>query len=178
MKDDDEIIESDIIDDIEQDEGLSALENFNALKSVDSNEVINALQNKKILETVKNDKDVDKQLTDNAKSVINTHINTIKKNAEKTNQHANFSVNEMACDLYGVNQDCPKWQQKLMVIGNSVWFVIYWVIASVSIVPLNFFIKMIGGIIKKNWVVCLIAVLFYVIILLLIVGTPILLSQL
>lgn len=173
----DEIVD-DIVDDIEESNTDNSIEVFNTLKAENPHEVINALQNQKILDTAKNDEEVGKRLEENAKKVINIQLDTLQKQTEKDNQQASFSVNEMACGLYGVNEDCKKWQQRLMTLGTAFWFIIYWIIASVSIVPIHFFIKMIGGIIKKNWVTCLIAIIFYVIILLLVVGTPILISQL
>lgn len=157
-------------------EETSAVSAFNALKSTDTAEVVQALQNKEVVSMANTDEQVREKIKENAKEIISTHTDTIAKDTKRVNQEANFKVNQFACEIYGVDESCPIWQQKLMKMGSSFWFLIYWIIASVTIVPIHIFIKMLGKIVKKNFVSWLLAVLFYMIVVGLIVGTPLLLS--
>lgn len=165
------------MDELEElDELDSPIEAFKELKESNVDDVIKALQNQTVLDLAQNDEGVKKQLDENAKAIINSHTDKLKTEAEQANQEAQFTKNKASYELYGVEKTCPKWQMKLMNIGAAIWFVIYWVIAFFTVVPINTFASMIGNIIHKKWKIIFLTILFYVIILGLVVLTPIIIS--
>lgn len=154
----------------------AAVEVYTALKTSKAADVVQALQNREIMTVAETDGQIKDKLNANAKDIIQTQTQTIAKDAKLENQHANYKVNKFACKIYGVDESCPIWQQQLMKIGAAFWFIIYWLFASITIVPVHMFMQMVGNIIRNNFCKGLLAVLFYVIILFLTVGTPIILK--
>ncbi len=156
----------------------AAVDTFTALAATDTVEVVQALQNREVLSVANTDNEVQDKLNANAKGIIETATDTIAKDTKLKNQHANFKVNEFACKIYGVNESCPVWQQRLMKIGAAFWFIIYWLFASITIVPVNTFLQMVGNIIRNNFCKWFLSLLFYAILLFIVIGTPILISNL
>lgn len=154
----------------------TAVGTFTALASADAADVVQALQNKEVMTVASTDETVKDKLTANAKGIIETHTDTIAKDTKKQNQDANFKVNAFACKVYGVDESCPIWQQRLMKIGAAFWFIIYWLFASLTIVPINTFLQMVGNVVKNGFFKWLLAILFYLILLFIVIGTPILIK--
>lgn len=173
---DNELLEPIEMDLNQQSVASAAIDTFDVLKTTNASEVVQALQNREIMTVATDDNQVKDKLTANAKGIIETQTNTIAQDTKRKNQHANYLVNKFACDIYGVDGNCSIWQQRLMKIGAAFWFIIYWLFASLTIVPINMFLQMVGNIIKNNFCKWLLAVLFYIIILFITVGTPLLIN--
>lgn len=154
----------------------SAIDTFTVLKGTGAADVVQALQNREIMAVANTDEQVKDKLNANAKDIIQTHTQTIAQDTKRENQEANYRVNRFACKIYGVDESCPLWQQRLMKIGAAFWFIIYWLFASLTIVPINTFLQMVGNIIKNNFCKWLLSILFYAILLFIAVGVPILIS--
>lgn len=88
-------------------------------------------------------------------------------------QKTTYDANKEACNLYGIDDRVPLWQIKLMRFGASIWFLIYWIFASLTIAPINLFVRGIRSFIKNSFVVFLIAILCYLII---VIGIPLIIS--
>jgi len=111
--------------------------------------------------TIKNDEQTQKQFLTQAKKTIDNGLDTLDKKSMKERQDANFSVNAEACNAYGIEKSVPLWEIRLMRWGHNFWFVIYFIVASLSIAPVNIFFKGISYFIKKTWAALLIAILMY-----------------
>lgn len=157
-------------------ENQAAVDIFTTLKTTGTTGVIQALQNRELLSVANNDDSVKDKLNANAKDIIETESDTLAKDAKLKNLHANFKMNKFACGIYGVDESCPIWQQRLMKIGAAFWFIIYWLFASITIVPINTFLQMVGNIVKNNFCKWMLTILFYIIILFIAAGTPIILK--
>ena len=151
----------------------NGLENFNKLSQTNARQVVTALQNKELIDIVTNDEEIKTKVREGAKEIIHTELDTEKQIRNTENAQAHLERNRYACSVYGVDENCPKWQQKLMAAGAGFWFCIYWLIATLTITPIVVFAGKLATILKKNWIGYLLAVLFYVIIIALITGTPI-----
>lgn len=150
------------------------LDAFDALKTTQAAEMVQAVQNREIASVAANDGQIKDKLNANAKGILDTHAETIAQDVKLENRNAKYRLNKFACDIYGVDMACPIWQQRLMKIGAAFWFIIYWLFASITIVPVNTFLQMVGNIVKNNFCKWLLSLLFYSIILFVAAGTPIL----
>ena len=147
------------------------LEAFNALKTANAGDMVQALQNKEIMDVIATDAETKEELNKNAKNIVKTQTDTIKTKVDSDNQKAKFDSNKDACEVYGVSESCPLWQQRLMKLGASFWFFIYFIIATVTIAPIGIFSRKLSNIFKKGWIAILVGVLFYLFIT---VGIPLL----
>ena len=147
------------------------LEAFNALKSANAGDMVKALQNKEIMDVIATDAETKEALNKNAKTIVQTQTDTIKTKVDSENQQAKFDSNKDACEVYGVSESCPLWQQRLMKLGANFWFIIYFIIATVVIAPIGIFTRKLSNIFRKGWVALLVGIVFY---LLLTVGIPLL----
>ncbi len=171
-----DLLEDELLD-AEQTETCTAvtnqgLENFNKLSQTNARQVVTALQNKELINIVETDEEIKTKVREGAKEIIHTELDTEKQIRNTENSQAHLERNRYACSVYGVDENCPKWQQKLMKIGAGFWFCIYWFIATLTITPIIVFAGKLATILKKNWIGYLLAVIFYVIIVLLVAGTP------
>ena len=64
----------------------SPVDTFKALSTSTPEEVVNALQNKAAIEIATNDEEVKEKMDENAKKIINTHLNTTKNDTEAKNE--------------------------------------------------------------------------------------------
>lgn len=182
----DELFDDELLDtETEQDTSIlsppkanNGLENFTALSQTSASDVVKALQNKEVMAVVTTDEQIKTKVREEAKNIIHTELDTETQKRNVENAQAHLERNKYACSVYGVEENCPIWQQKLMKAGAGFWFCIYWVIATLTIAPIVIFAGKLATILRKNWIGWLLAVLFYVIIVVLIVGTPILIEHL
>ena len=179
----DELLDDELLETTEQailppPQSNNGLENFTALTQTSASDVVKALQNKEVMTVVTTDEEIKTKVREEAKNIIHTELDTETQKRNVENSQAHLERNKYACSVYGVEENCPIWQQKLMKIGAGFWFCIYWVLASLTIAPIVIFAGKLATILRKNWIGWLLAVLFYVIIVVLIVGTPILIEHL
>jgi len=151
----------------------SQLEVFDKLAHTDTEKVLNAVTNQTALELIKTDANVALQVETQAKEQIGTHLEIQKIKTIQKKTEATFDTRKNACRVYGVEDSVPAWQQKLMAIGSGVWFVIYFIIASVTIAPISTFALKLNVIFKKTWIAIVVAVIVY---LLIAVVTPVILA--
>lgn len=167
----------DIRDDIQEKESsnapanLQAIEQFNALKETKVVDVVRAVQNKQALELAEQDDTVKNQIAESAKQSIDNSMEVVaNENASQLNK-SYFERYQTASKMYGFKEERPKWQQKMMVVGSSIWFVIYFVLASVTVCPLSVFFDVFKNIFKKGWLSFIISIIAY---LFLTIGLPLL----
>jgi hypothetical protein len=121
---------------------------------------------------VKENEEVRDRITEHGLNVLTTELSTQKKKLENKKAKVNFDSNKVACQIYGVDDTVPIWQQGLMKFWYNILFIMYFVVASFTIAPIVFVAIKMQNAIKKSWITYVLAFLLY----LAIVGTPMLLT--
>jgi len=144
----------------------------NELPSINSTEkLVNEIHRSAIISEVNNNKDIQEKFIEQARKSVGNELYSINQENITRKQKTTYNANQEACRLYGIDEYVPLWQVSLMKLGASIWFIIYFLFATVTIAPINMFFKGIKSFIKNNFLVFLIAILCY---LLIVVGIPLL----
>ena len=104
-------------------------------------EIIGEIHKQAVIEQVKNSEEVQKRVLDQAEKSIDNELESLNQEGIARKQETTYNANKEACKNYGIDSSVPLWQIRLMKVGSAVWFVIYWVIASLIICPINVFAK-------------------------------------
>jgi len=128
-----------------------------------------------LIKIVENDDAVQEAILNQAHKSIENELLIIDSKGIKNAQDAVYNANKEACQNYGINNSVSSWQIKMMRIGSSFWFVIYWILASLTVVPIVVINKGLKVIIKNVWLTALLTGIFY---LLFTVGIPLLVKYL
>lgn len=164
----------DIKDDI-QEQSSNGVKEFNALKETSITDVVRAMQNKKTMEIAEKDEKVKAEMEEKSKQAIDNAMKVVaNEGAAKVNE-SHFKLHKSASQMYGFKEERPLWQQKMMVVGAAVWFVIYFIVASFTVCPLEVFFDVFKNIFKKGWLSMLMAIIVYLVI---VVGIPLLTTYL
>ena len=139
-----------------------AVQEFNALKGATTGETINALKNKEVMNLFKTNDEIKNKITESAKQDIQDNIDINNQDNKNKKAKKKFEGNKEACKIYGVEDTVPLWQQALMSIGSAFWFVIYFIVATLTIAPISTFTMKLNTIFKKLWVSIVLAVVIYV----------------
>lgn len=129
-----------------------------------TDDLIKEIHKQAVVKVIKEDNEVKKNLLEKAKSTVINGFEALEQEKIAKKQEQTYNANEEACKSYGIDKAVPLWQVKMMRIGHAFWFIIYFIVASVSIAPINVFFKGIKSFIKSTWLSLLFAVLSYLII--------------
>lgn len=134
-------------------------------------EMVNTVFEQGVVHVVSTNEGVQNQILDTAEKVVRNKAEAIANQTTKEAQMSALEVNRDACENYGISKDVSLWKVGLMKAGSAFWFVVYFIIASLTIAPITVFMKGLLGSVKKIWLAIIIAVVFY---LLIVVGIPLL----
>lgn len=152
----------DIKDDIQENTRLpTAVEEFNTLKETKVIDVVRAVQNKKTMELAETDENVQAQMEENAKHSIDDSMKVVANESATRVNESHFDLHKTASKMYGFKEARPLWQQKMMVVGSAIWFIIYFIIASVTVCPISVFCDVFNNIFKKAWVAIFVSIFVY-----------------
>lgn len=132
-------------------------------------DVVNNLFGQAVVQTVATDTGLQENILNTAKQVVTDKADAIGDKAKLERQKSAFDISKDACENYGITKDVPLWKVKMMRAGSAFWFIIYFIIASVTVAPITIFLKGLKGSIKQIWLAVVLAVVFY---LLIVVGIP------
>lgn len=149
----------------------SGIEEFKELKHTEVSDVVKAFQNHKTMQLIQENEEIKSSVEESSRDVIKSTIEVVKNENKEKVTESHHNLNKTACDMYGFKTARPMWQQKLMVWGASFWFVIYFIIASITVCPLRVFFDVFKNIFKHAWLAGLVAGLIYLAIT---VGIPLL----
>lgn len=135
--------------------------------------IIDEVHKQAVVATVQNSEDVRNRVLKQAEKSIDNELQSIDQENIKRLQATTYDANKDACSNYGINSDVPLWQIRLMKIGSSFWFIIYWIVATLIICPINVFCKGLKAFIKQSWLVVIVGVILY---LLVTVGIPLIVA--
>lgn len=141
--------------------------------SEEATEIIGEIHKAAIVDQVKTNEEIKGKFITQAQKTVENELESIDQENIARRQKTTYDANREACRNYGVDEAVPLWQIRLMRFGSGVWFVIYFIFASLTIAPINVFFKGIKSFIKNSYIVFAFALLCY---LLIVVGIPLVLK--
>lgn len=112
--------------------------------------IIAKLEQAGLLFQVENNKSIQKKVLLNAEEKLMNEILVSKNRQDKRLQDATYDANEFAANIYGIDSGRPKWQIMLARGGSNVFFMIWFIISSITFTPIMFFLTMIGVQVKNS----------------------------
>lgn len=117
-----------------------------------------------IVNEVKTNDQIKSKFIKQAQKTVNNELYSINQENTTRKQMVTYDANHEACKIYGINNHVPLWQIRLMKIGASFWFVIYFIFATLTIAPINVFFSGIKHFIKNSVIVFVFALICYLLI--------------
>lgn len=121
-----------------------------------------------VMAHIKKNGKVQEKLVNTANSVIDTKINVLQSQADKADKKAYFEANEAACSYFGYDEKTTN-KSHVTLMKCWSWFFNTLYIVTIGfflVAPITFFAHKLKVVIKKTWLVLLLAVLIYVMIVL------------
>ncbi|MDR4968962.1 MAG: hypothetical protein RG740_05040 [Acholeplasmataceae bacterium] len=144
-------------------------------KDSETRSIIEDLHKAAILSEVQNNEEITTKFYEQARKTVDNELDSIHQENVSRRQKTTYDANKEACKNYGIDDTVPTWQVKMMRAGSAVWFVIYFIFATLTIAPLMVFFRGINTFIKNTYIVLLVAFLCY---LLIVVGIPLIINRL
>ena len=88
-------------------------------------------------------------------------IEVSKNKQSQRLQDATYRANEFAANIYGIDSGRPKWQLALARSGANVFFMIWFIVSTITFTPIMFFLTMIGVQVKSSPLKWLFTILIY-----------------
>ena len=126
-----------------------------------ASELVETMHTEAMIGVVIKEEEVREKVIDQARKSIDTELKTIKQKGIAREQDATYNANEEACKNYGIDKSVETWKITMMKIGSAFWFIIYYIIASVTIAPISVFARGLKTFIKQTWLVIIISILTY-----------------
>ncbi len=123
--------------------------------------IIAKLEQAGILFQVENNRNLQKKVLLNAEEKLMNEIEVSKTKQARRLQDATYQANEFASNIYGIDSGRPKWQLALARSGANVFFLIWFIISTVTFTPIMFFLTMIGVQVKYSPLKWLFTILIY-----------------
>ena len=119
----------------------------------DVNKTLESKLNNKLATVIDTDVDVDRHLTEAAKSLavkgaetLQDKVDTENIKAKKEKAKATFELSESKWRAFGCKQlPEKKWQQRMIDFGSNVWFIIRYIVCLFFFAPFYFFADMIDS---------------------------------
>lgn len=124
--------------------------------------MVNAAFDQAVVAQVENDENLQKELLDGAKQVIENKVNAIKDEAEREDKAAHFNNKKDACECFGYSEKTTeKWAVNYMNAWHNVFNGIWITIGMVTFAPITFIGRKLKVIFKHTWLAMVIAVIIY-----------------
>lgn len=124
--------------------------------------IIAKLEQAGIIFQVENNKKLQKNVLLNAEEKLMNEIEVSKNRQSKRLQDATYEANEFAANIYGIDSGRPKWQLLLARSGANVFFMIWFVVSTLTFTPIMFFLGMIGVQVKSSPLKWVFTILIYI----------------
>lgn len=146
------------------------------IEEIKTNEqILEEVHKAAIVAEVQNNDETKEKIMAQAQKTIDQSIQELDNKNNLKVQQAMYDANKEACRCYGIEDTVPTWEVRMMKVGHGVWFVIYFIFATLTFCPINVFVKGIKSFIKNAWLAVLVGVICYLVIVL---GIPLILSYL
>lgn len=139
----------------------------------ETKKMIEEIHKSAIISEVNTNEAIKNKFVSQAQRTVDNELESINQENISRRQKTTYDANKEACKNYGIDDSVPLWQIRLMKFGSGVWFVIYWIFATLTIAPINIFFKGIKAFIKTSWIVFIFALICYLII---VAGIPLLIK--
>lgn len=123
--------------------------------------IISKLEQAGILFQVENNRNLQKKVLLNAEEKLMNEIEVSKNKQNQRLQDATYQANEFAANIYGIDSGRPKWQLALARSGANVFFMLWFIISTITFTPIMFFLTMIGVQVKSSPLKWLFTILIY-----------------
>ena len=123
--------------------------------------IIAKLEQAGILFQVENNRGLQKKVLLNAEEKLMNEIEVSKNKQNQRLQDATYKANEFAANIYGIDSGRPKWQLALARSGANLFFMIWFIISTITFTPIMFFLTMIGVQVKSSPLRWLFTILIY-----------------
>jgi len=123
--------------------------------------IIAKLEQAGIIFQVENNRKLQKNVLLNAEEKLMNEIEVSKNRQSKRLQDATYEANEFAANIYGIDSGRPKWQLLLARSGANVFFMIWFVVSTLTFTPIMFFLGMIGVQVKSSPLKWVFTILIY-----------------
>lgn len=123
--------------------------------------IISKLEQAGILFQVENNKGLQKKVLLNAEEKLMNEIEVSKNKQSQRLQDATYKANEFAANIYGIDSGRPKWQLALARSGANVFFMIWFIVSTITFTPIMFFLTMIGVQVKSSPLKWLFTIMIY-----------------
>lgn len=123
--------------------------------------IISKLEQAGILFQVENNRGLQNKVLQNAEEKLMNEIEVSKSKQSQRLQDATYKANEFAANIYGIDSGRPKWQLALARSGANVFFMIWFIISTITFTPIMFFLTMIGVQVKSSPLKWLFTILIY-----------------
>lgn len=135
--------------------------------------IVKKLHDQGLIEFVEDNVEVQEKIIKQVDRSINMELSKIDSRGKKESQDAAYDANKEACKYYGVSDSVEEWKISMMKIGSAFWFVVWFIIASVSFTPIAIVTDKINNFIKWYWLSLVITILIFAFVA---VGLPLLLK--
>ena len=125
-----------------------------------------------IIQMLDKDPAVQEFFVESARKLVSSDLATRELLQKREEQNAHFKVNEEACEDFGVAKSAPQWQVKMMKFGSSFWFVIWYLVAFVTVAPVSRFDRALRTFVKAHWLSIVISALVWIAILTSVIWIP------
>lgn len=124
-------------------------------------DIVEKLYQQGMLATVKDNPDVQEKMLTKARESIELEVEKIISRGKKEAQDAAYDQSKDACKHYGIDDSVERWKIKLMVIGAGFWFIIWFIVSSITFTPISVFAEKINNFLKHYWLSLLIAIIVF-----------------
>ena len=125
-------------------------------------EMLNSLLNQGVIHEIQTNEELKKEVLDTASVVAKTKMKVFRNQADTEHKKAVFENNDAACACYGFKEKTtPIWAVRLMKFGYSIMLFIWWLVGTVTFMPVVFIFSKIQVGLKHTWIAALVSVLIY-----------------
>ena len=133
--------------------------------------IVKELHDQGLIEFVEENVEVQSRIMKQIDRSINMELSKIDSRGKKESQDAAYDANKEACKYYGVSDSVEEWKINIMKCGSAFWFVVWFIISSVSFTPIAIVADKINNFIKWYWISLAITIVIFAFV---VIGLPLL----
>jgi len=133
--------------------------------------IVKELHDQGLIEFVEENVEVQSRIMKQVDRSINMELSKIDSRGKKESQEAAYDANKEACKYYGVSDSVEEWKINMMKGGSAFWFVVWFIISSISFTPIAIVADKINNFIKWYWLSLTLTIIIFVFV---VIGLPLL----
>ena len=124
--------------------------------------IVSGIQQTAIIHQVQTNEEVQKKVLVNAEMTLLDELEIRRKEQQTRVQNATFDTIKDAAENLGIATGRPLWQLRIAQGISAVWFVIWALVASVSLTPITVILKGVRTMVKVTGLAWFFTLLFYI----------------